>query len=236
MLEELFAIERFPSLDQNHVFIRKVTSVLKTYAILVAAIFVAAPIILLADKFVVNVLHHKSLSNQNKQTFQAMFHKLGFLWSYIFAAVFAPFFEESIFRLPLSFKKQHVVIAFFIALIYFSGSFFHPKDIMLRVAIEIAIAAVIYVVCLLLIPNEDLAVSAKNKKRWIIASICLFGLMHILNFHPIDITLLWIYPLYVIPQLVMGWGLTYMRFKNGFIWGIVLHSLINSVFVLLAYH
>jgi membrane protease YdiL (CAAX protease family) len=86
----------------------------------------------------------------------------------------------------------------------------------------------IYFIVVMLIP-AGLEIAQKYKKPIIITSILLFGLMHIFNYVPLQWQLIWIYPLYVLPQLGMGIALTYVRFKNGFIWGIALHCLINSV-------
>jgi hypothetical protein len=236
MLKEIFAISSYPTLDNNGAVLDKLLIVLKVYGILVLGIIFAAPVLVLADRMVTVVFHHKSLSDQNRQSFHAMFHRLGFLKAYIFVCLLGPAFEETIFRLWLSFKKQHLAISVIIALFYFGAAFFHFKNTMLKLGIEVAIAIVVIAASLIFIPKTEVLISPENKRKLIILSICLFGLMHIFNFIPFDHTFLWLYPVYVIPQLLMGWGMTYVRFKNGFVWGIVLHSLINTVSLLIGYH
>ncbi|WP_183573913.1 CPBP family glutamic-type intramembrane protease [Mucilaginibacter sp. X5P1] len=236
MLEEIFAISNYPDLDQKQTFSTKLSTLLKTYGILLLAIFLAVPVMLVADKLVTNVFHHKSLASANKFALHAMFHKLGFLKSFLLACIVAPVFEEVICRLPLSFKKRDIAIGLSIAAFYFSGAFFHPANILVKLGIEAAIAVIIAGLCFKFIPATVVLISPANKKRWIIFFISFFGLMHILNFHPIDYFLIWIYPVFVIPQLLMGWGMSYIRFKNGFVWGIALHMLINTVTVLLTFH
>ena len=236
MLEQLFFISNYPTLEQNYGIWQKLLSVIKIYLLIFVAIFFSAPIFLLVDKLVVNILHHKSLVHQNKQMFEHIFQRLGFVRSFIFICIIGPAFEETIFRLLLSFKKQHIVISLTIALFYFGSSIFHIKNTMLKIYIELAIAAIVITLSLIFIPNTSFDFSPIIKKRLIVLSIILFGLMHVFNYLPFDYPLLWLYPVYVIPQLLMGWGLTYARFKNGFFWGILLHMIINTVSVLLSYH
>lgn len=236
MIEELFFISKYPELPHEHSFWQKFLLVFKTYIILFAAIFFSAPLIFLVDKFIVNVLHHKSFAHQNQQMFDHIFQRLGFIKSFLFICVIGPAFEETIFRLFLSFKNQHIIISLLIGLFYFGSTLFQIQDKMLKIYIELGIAAVVIPACLIFIPKTTIDFSPVIKKRLIVISIILFGLMHVFNYLPFDYQLLWLYPVFVIPQLLMGWGLAYVRFKNGFFWGILLHCIINSVSVLLSYH
>lgn len=235
MLEELFAISKYPYLDKTQGFFNKLLIVVKTYGRLYLAIIVSAPLFLLADKLVVNVFHHSSLVHQNKEAFSHIFQRLGFIKAFLFICVVGPAFEETIYRLLLSFKKQHIAISLLIAFFYFGAVFLHIKDRILRIEIELAIAVVIIGASLLFVPKTTVDVSPENKKRWIVLSICLFGLMHVFNYLPFYYPIIWIYPVFVIPQLLMGWAMTYIRFKNGFFWGVLLHCIINTVSVLFSY-
>lgn len=236
MLKEIFAISNYPFLQQDGDFSTKLLRIVKTYGALFLMMMAVGPILLLADKLVTDVLHHKSFNLQNKQLFQQLFKKLGFVSSYIFICVVGPVFEELIFRFPLSFTRRSVVISALIALFYFSGSVYHPQGLMLKVGLEIIIAAVIFILCGLYIPDTPLNLTPPQKRGYIILSICLFGMMHILNYRPVALNLIWLYPVFVIPQLLMGWAMTYIRFKNGFIWGIALHCLINTLSTLISFH
>jgi hypothetical protein len=235
MLKEIFTISNYPYLDRNDAFINKLATFFKTYGILLLTIIAVAPILILADKFVTQVLHHKSLNTQNREMFKQLYKRVGYFNAFAFICVIGPVFEEMIFRFALSFKKRHVVTAILIAAFYFAGAFFHPKMIMLKAGIEIAVALVIAALCTILIPASPLDIPDERKRQIIIASVCLFGLMHIANYRPLDWPLIWIYPVFVLPQVLLGWGITYVRFKNGFVWGVALHCLINTVSTLLAF-
>ncbi len=236
MLEEIFNVSQYPYLHQNQTFSQKLLSVLKTYGVVFLAMLFTAPLFLMADKFVVSSLHHQSLENLNKREFHHIYQKLGFLKSYLFVCLIGPAFEEIIFRLPLSFRRQHVAIALLIALFYFGGFFLHIKDPLIKLGIEGSFAILIIGICSLTTSLKIISISPANKKQWVVSSMILFGLMHIFNYMPVDYHLIWIYPVFVLPQLIMGWGLTYVRFKNGFAWGILMHSIINTIAVLFAFH
>ncbi|WP_414675575.1 type II CAAX prenyl endopeptidase Rce1 family protein [Marivirga sp.] len=57
----------------------------------------------------------------------------------------------------------------------------------------------------------------------------LFGLLHLLNFVPLNSTQIILFPFLILPQILFGLAFGYLRLKNGLIWAIGLHSLINSI-------
>lgn len=236
MLEEIFKISDYPYLQPDNGFGNKLIRLLKTYGGLFLALFAIGPVLILTDKFVTDVLHHKSLSAVNKQLFQQLHKKLGLVSSLIIICGIGPFFEELIFRFPLSFIKRHLAIALLIGLFYLSSVFFDVKNVGVIMLGEIPFIIIACILCWRLVPATPINLKAGRKRQFIILSICLFGLMHVANFKPIDYRIIWIYPVYVIPQLLMGWAISYTRFKNGFKWGLALHCLINTVATLLSFH
>jgi hypothetical protein len=236
MLIELFDIGKFPLLPQEakRSFGKNTGTLFKIYGLLFLSMIATAWVIYFADYFVIHVLHFKSIQNQYGFSFQHMFKKIGLVKALVYICLIGPVLEETVFRLPLSFKKIHIAISIAIAVFLLSNVLPFIKNLNLSIGlsysllIRIPFIALIYFFCMKLIPDK-LSFRPKGKKIVIIISICLFGLLHIANFIPLQWGLLWIYPVYVLPQLLMGWGLTYVRFKNGFIWGIALHCLINSV-------
>ncbi|WP_091393394.1 CPBP family glutamic-type intramembrane protease [Arachidicoccus rhizosphaerae] len=57
----------------------------------------------------------------------------------------------------------------------------------------------------------------------------IFGLGHIFNFAPIHYNLIYFYPVFVLPQLIMGFGFGYVRIKYGFFFGLLLHCITNTL-------
>lgn len=236
MLKELLNISEYPnlSLSSGSSLFQKTATVFKTYGLIFICLIITGWLSVSAEYFVTHSLHLKSIQNQYNTTFEDQFKRNGLAWGMIYICLIGPILEETVFRLPLSFKRTHVAICIAMAFFLFGNAIPFIKSLNhllgkgYAISIRIAIIMAIYFIAAKLIP-KDRILSKKLKTRLIIASMCLFSLMHIANFIPLQWKLLWVYPIYVLPQFFMGWGITYVRFKNGFIWGILLHCLINSV-------
>lgn len=228
------------ALKKSSSFIEKLSVLLKTYGLIFLFLLFAAPLILLPEYFVTHVLHYSSIREQNNVTFEHLIKKIGYLTAVLYICLIGPLLEETIFRLPLSFKKVHIALGLAVAIFLFSSAVPIARNLTASIGlgyallIRLAIVGLIYLLIIKLLPAEFL-LSPSRKKAWIIISICLFGLIHISNYSPFHWAIIWIYPFYVLPQLFMGWALSYIRFKNGFIWGVALHCLINSVSMGLGY-
>ncbi len=59
----------------------------------------------------------------------------------------------------------------------------------------------------------------------------IFALMHLTNFR-YSHSLLLFAPIVVLPQLIVGLFMGFLRVKHGFIWGFFLHALHNTIFML----
>jgi hypothetical protein len=243
MLKELLNIGAFPdlALQPNQPWVDKLLTLFKTYGLILLSLLMAAPIMLFAEYFVTHILHFKGFSEQSHISLQQLFKKTGYLKAMIYICLIGPAIEETIFRLPLSFKRVHIALSFAFAVFLFSSLLPLVKHlnqsigIWYELLIRLAVVGLIFLLIYKLLPN-NLSLKPALKKALIIASICLFGLMHISNFSPLQWAIIWVYPIYVLPQLLMGVALSYMRFKNGFVWGIALHCLINSVATSLAFN
>jgi hypothetical protein len=237
VLREFLTISEYPNLSllPKSPFTERIGTLFKTYGLLFITIILVAPLIIATDHLVVHVLHFKAINQVQNNGMRQFFHKLGYWKAAIYISLIGPLLEETIFRLPLSLKKTHIVLALSTAAFLFGGLFFHHiTNPLLNISIRLSISAIIYLICIFTVPDGPAITEYRFRKQLIIVSICLFGLMHISNYAPIQWPLIWIYPIYVIPQLLMGWAITYIRFKNGFLWGFALHCLINSVSVLIS--
>jgi hypothetical protein len=241
MLKEIFAVSRYTSLPgkEHFTFRNKLLSVLKIYGILfLFLIFVYAPLHKYAAYLVQNIIHYKSLDLQFKANMNKFKQKAGIM-SAIYICLIGPIIEELTFRLSLSFKKSHIAFGLAFTVLLFSGLLPLVKildnslGLGLTLLIRACAAAVTFSLAWICIP-ADIRLNEKIKLSIIIISICLFSLIHIGNYSPVQWAIIWIYPIYVLPQLLIGWGITYARFKYGFIWGVMMHCLVNSVSVGLA--
>ena len=242
MLKELFNISGFPYLSQGATpsVKEKISTLLKVYGLIFLSLLLVGPLIYMADNFVIHVIHAKSIKQQNDVSFQHLIQKIGYGVAWLYICLIGPILEETVFRLPLSFKRWHIALSISVAIFLFGSvlppakALAHSVGLGYAFLIRLVFVLVLYFIIKKLLP-VNLSVRPAYKKVFITVSICLFGLIHISNYAPLQWQLIWIYPIYVLPQIIMGWGLTYIRFKNGFIWGIALHCLINSVAMALSY-
>lgn len=74
----------------------------------------------------------------------------------------------------------------------------------------------------------------KNYKPFYYLSICIFGIIHIFNYDINSKIYLIIFPIIILPQIIGGILMSYIRMKNGLIWSIALHSLFNGIVVIIS--
>ncbi|WP_299431859.1 CPBP family intramembrane glutamic endopeptidase [uncultured Aquimarina sp.] len=72
----------------------------------------------------------------------------------------------------------------------------------------------------------------KNYRLFYYTSIIAFGLIHLTNYHINSYWFLIFAPFIILPQLIIGVILSFIRMKSGFIWAILLHSLYNGILTL----
>jgi hypothetical protein len=233
MLEEIYAIGNYPALKNDSTFQSRVILLFKLYGIIFLLNFFSAPLYLLWE-FIVTHLHYKSLAGQYKASMHSFLAKYGYWKTLLYISLIGPVIEETIFRLPLSFKRKHIAIAFGFALVLLAKAIpgLGQQSLTINILARIALFALGFLALLKSLP-QNIIPNKKAQKGFILASIIIFGLLHTFNYAPFQWGIIFMYPLYVIPQLFMGWFLTYVRFKNGFVWGVALHVLINSITMLI---
>lgn len=62
----------------------------------------------------------------------------------------------------------------------------------------------------------------------------LFGYIHITNYN-LNTNVLLFSPILVLPQIVLGAYLSFIRIKFGFLWGVALHAFYNGLIMLVSY-
>jgi len=234
MLKEIYALNSYSTLHNNDSFQQKLLLLFKIYVIIFLFNFLSAPLYLMWEYIVTNLFHYKSLGNQYKLSMHNFFTKYGYWKALLYITLIGPVIEELIFRLPLSFKRKHIAASFGFALVLFAKAipWISNQNLALNIILRIVLFAVGYLAFAKTLPQHT-SPNKRAKTGLILASIIVFGMLHTLNYAPFHLAILFIYPLYVLPQLFMGWILTYVRFKNGFFWGVALHIMINSITMLL---
>lgn len=75
-------------------------------------------------------------------------------------------------------------------------------------------------------PKIETAIG-KRQKIITMLSVVLFGLLHIANIETLHWELALLYPVYALPQMILGYVSSVQRLKLGFVWGLLFHSMIN---------
>jgi len=147
-------------------------------------------------------------------------------------ALIAPLMEETMCRLWLSFKRAHVVISVLLVAIVIAikvnggniySTSFHQFHVLYLLE-GMALAGIL----LTLINKTAVKEFAQKHFNAVYYGSCIgFGLLHIMNFAPFKWSIIWAYPLLTLPQIILGFILGHIRIKNGFVWGVALHCIIN---------
>lgn len=208
-----------PSSSNNYTILEKIKYLISSLFLYFSLAIVSIIIIILVDKFVTEILHQASISKLFTEARKNIDdHQL---WKII---LWVPLIEELLFRLPLKYSKWNFS-AFIGVIIYLILKSFSPLDMFANIIIAIICTLIVR----LILPYNTSIAKVLENKTTIIISILLFGIIHIFNIDTINPHLFWLYPIYVLPQFFMGYFITNLRIKLGFIWGFSLHAFINLI-------
>ena len=141
--------------------------------------------------------------------------------------VFVPIMEEFGFRGGLTFKPYYfqlsLSILFAFVLNYVGNIELFSLNTLLLVSFS-------FVILMLLIPEKKLDFFKKNRLVIIYTSIFLFGIMHL---PLLGIMHIWAVPILVLPQIIVGFFLSFYRIEYGLRMSIIMHTLVNLPFAVL---
>lgn len=204
----------------------KIKFLLYSFFLTYTFLFISVLLIIIPiDSLVTKVLNYESivilLKNTNVGILKNQFYKV---------ALIVPIVEETLFRLILKFNKLNISI-FIGFLFYFviGGKVmdFEPENY--KSYVSICLTFIIILFSNRFLPNRTASFLDSKKRILVFVSIFCFGLVHIANIKTLYWQLTLVYPFYVLPQMIMGYFITNLRLKYGFIWGFFLHALINSM-------
>jgi membrane protease YdiL (CAAX protease family) len=146
-----------------------------------------------------------------------------YLKKILFALVIAPFFEEILVRINLVFSKRNLLI--FLITCFGLAIYFFLKGRDLKLILFILMFLIFIII--LINYNYCKLFFIRNFSFFFYFTAILFGLIHIFNFNGIsEANFIWT-PIIVIPQIIMGFLLGYVRVVYGFIYAVLFHSCIN---------
>lgn len=165
-------------------------------------------------------------THQNGDTY---LRKNGVLLGFWLMVIKMPFIEEMAFRLFLNLKWQNIAISVFFILFLNLGLFLSNVDIFFRFIISFVVFVLSFYSLYKNRNHFNLKISEKQQHSIQILSILIFGLYHITNFIPINVDFFLIYPIYTIPQIILGYYLTKVRMEFGILWSIGYHMFNNLI-------
>jgi hypothetical protein len=230
MYKEIFNIYKSPqTLSTQGSLSQHLVLIFKIYFVIIITIVFSTPLLLLIDYLIKNQLHFNSIVHKDKDSLKLMFNHYGRTRGLLFGCLFAPIVEELLFRLPLSLNRRDICLWLSIILFMFINPKLITIEINLHFTIRLTICVVFFCSIYKVITQKSLDRFRAYQKYFILLSVVVFGLVHIGNYTPLQWPIVYLYPFFVIPQLIMGCGLSYTRLKTGVAGSILVHCMINSI-------
>ena len=150
-------------------------------------------------------------------------------YSIFLVVILGPLVEELIFRLILVPERRNIAIFTFVfSFLIMNKTYYIIKiDWLLLVSLVVSVLLSFLVFKLLKRKPEIETAIGKRQKIITIVSVVLFGLLHIANIENLHWELALLYPVYALPQMILGYVSSVQRLKLGFVWGLFFHSMIN---------
>ena len=150
-------------------------------------------------------------------------------YGFFLVVILGPLVEELIFRLILVPKRRNIAIFTFIFSFLIMNKTYYLIEIDWLLLMSLAVSGLLSFLVFNLLKRKPEIETAIGKRQKIITmvSVVLFGLLHIVNIENLHWELALFYPVYVLPQMILGYVSSVQRLKLGFVWGLLFHSMIN---------
>lgn len=211
-------------------FFKNILKLLKSYLFGCGLIVVIVMVIIFPlDLIVTKYLHFESIKELIHQT-QKKYDKYP-----LYLTVFiGPFIEEVLFRLSLVINKRNISVFLGLLLHEMLRRTFVHFNFQSRLYLYIIIVSItVFLISWKYLTPKIIEYLEDRKKVLALFSIILFGLVHIINIKVLYWELAFFYPFFVLPQMIMGYFITDLRLKCGFLWGLSLHSIFNFIAIVL---
>lgn len=212
---------------------RRLNALFKIYLIYLLFTICIYLILSFIDKtFIVHFYKYSIL--QQQQSINQKLNELYGHYTFLIVVIIGPFLEEIIFRLPLNLKRFSIALSVcFVTYRFCGGSFTHFNTNNPYGYLLIILSAILFIVTIKWIPNKWIDfIKERYFAHFFYLSALIFAFVHITNFAPYNYNVLLLYPLFTLPQLIMGITIGYTRLNYGFVAGWFLHGLINLPFAL----
>ena len=141
----------------------------------------------------------------------------------IFAVLLAPIIEESLFRLLLVFNKRNLFYFFVMCVGLFITFLVRESYFKLFLFILLSLISIIIYFYFEVIKSF----LVKNYRCFFYFIVVLFAVLHLFNFNGINSHNLFVAIILVVPQIILGLILGYLRIKYGIAYSILFHAIVN---------
>lgn len=150
-------------------------------------------------------------------------------YGFFLVVILGPLVEELIFRLILVPKRRNIAIFTFVFSFLVLNKTYYINKIDWLLLVSLAVSGLLSFLVFNLLKRKPEIETAIGKRQKIITmvSVVLFGLLHIANIENLHWELALLYPVYSLPQMILGYVSSVQRLKLGFVWGLLFHSMIN---------
>lgn len=223
-------MELYPAANALHLSVRqKLSATVKIWGLCLLLILAGGILIMTPANLILKSQLHIDIYSTNRVT-NMIETPAG---KYVITPILAPLLEEILFRLWQDYRVKHILISSTLLILVLA-----PKALNLGNQTYKYLYMGIIVLCSTVAilkkgyGQQILPIPLKTRKCIFYIAAVLFGLVHISNFSPFYPNLFLIYPVFVLPQLIMGFGFGYVRIKYGFFYGFIIHFMVNLMFVL----
>lgn len=154
------------------------------------------------------------------------------LW--VITAIMAPIWEEIEFRLLLRPTRLYIAVSLSLFYLLHSGSISFKTEKFLNEPAVVAfslIQAIFIGLFIYYILSESLleTLSYSKFKLMVWGSVIVFTYVHLKNYGDLNFLKLLLSPVLLLYVFIVGWLLSYLRIRNGFLWCVAFHALHNCL-------
>ena len=226
-MKDLLKFYSLSEIDYRHKYplIEKIKYFAKGILLYFVLQICALLLMLLVDEFLIKKMGFPSV-------FKLMIEsqkKIKGYYSIFMVVILGPLVEELSFRLILVPKRRNIAIFTFVFSFLIMNKTYYLIEIDWLLLMSLAVSGLLSFLVFNLLKRKPEIETAIGKRQKIITmvSVVLFGLLHIVNIENLHWELALLYPVYALPQMILGYVSSVQRLKLGFVWGLLFHSMIN---------
>lgn len=234
MIKSIITFYRNPyshfNAGKNETIKERVILLKKAFILCLCSVFIIAVIIAVIEAILESQFNISIIENLHS-TWKEFRASYSHLEVFLEVCIMGPFIEEVLFRLPMITKSTFLRLAIFLGWM----NFLIPENFKLKIfSLSYGIILLVIFVGIIIskkITNENYqTIFQKKNYNYLCWGLTIaFAVVHISNYVPLNWSVIYLYPFYVLPQFVSGVVFSYLAIRyNSILWPFLLHAAINS--------